>query len=509
MQKLFWLILISFFPFSTQGNALVEKPDTMIIIFELEGVANELSRFELTSDLNQYFSYYLDKKGYEVDFYASTDSKQHNLLKNEHTLIIKSTIQYKNASYTNIDHHRRRTRKPSDSLFMITIDVNSPYQNGIASKKQFRTVTETSNINWLNEPINRSVSNRMQRLTEPREFVMQRAIENVLRDVPAMPQTERSPGKASIPISWYIDSSYIKYNGVNWREQLTKLSRESSRIMQVQFDVSLSDNEPIIVTIPNEEAFSNRATLEAIKTIITPQEEGLIVCLFSRQTVADYFLERTAELAGLAEIGQRLLIVNDVPLPQNSAFWQSYYTSNILVHEIGHAFGAVHVSDRMSVMNHTVTLGSGGRFDRLNRMIINKAISGSLTFGSFSPYVEEVVAAITKTKYTQADIPWFAYHFMFKNDLYKKEKKFYSQPLYEPYYKAAQGYHYMLKRNRSRAAELFSEASSLLPEQGSFYYYLAQTNTELIERQNALVRASQAGYYLAKFRSKFQNSYAR
>ena len=504
MQKLFWSLLCVILPSLVNSADLSTPGDTVRIVYDIEVAEPELSKFPLAEELNEYVSFYLKEKGYEVISYNPPDTTVPLPASLNNIIRVTGKIAYHEAAYIETDHHRRRFRKTSDSLFTIKLSLNAETSEKSPLIQPQKEVEEYGRINWLDEAMSRTMTNRMRRLTEPREFVMQRAVARLLEQFPqrsiVSPQTNQG-----IPLYWYIDSSYIKQHGVSWRKQVQRLSEVSSQIFESQFGVSLVDRPLTVVAVPSEESGTTLNTLETIKKLIPLKADGLVIFLFNRQTAADYFLHSTVETVGMTEIGQRVIVVNDVTLPQGNEFWQAYYTSNILIHEIGHAFGGVHVSDRSSVMNHTVSLVSGGRFDRLNRLIIGEALSGSLPFDSFAPYVELVIAAIDKTGYTLADIPWFAYHFMFKNDTYTKEKKFYSQPLYKPYYIAATGYNYMLKGERSQAAERFEEAIRLLPKQGSFYYYLAQTAPELITRQNSLSLAAQAGYYMAKVKKQLRH----
>lgn len=497
MQKLFWTVLIILIARPVIGAEQKYISDTVSILFNTVENSASNSQLSVLKELGQYLRYALEQKGYESRTYLPIESSLPVSSPHHQIYSVSVDVSYSKKPVTLTDAHRRRTFHQSDSLFTITLS-GMPMGGNRDSDAVIKEITEQAKIDWIDSPLSRKDHNKMRQQAEPREFVLQRAAYRLIQELPSQRRTIPD-ATYSLPVYWYIDSSYIKEHGKNWEQQLEKTHKTVSIRLQAQFDVVLETKQIQTITIPTEDTYSIERVLKGVKAGGLDKGAGLHIYLFSRSVTEEYFLKEKYENVGLAEIGQKRIIINDIPLPRANEYWQPYYTSIIFLHEFGHAMGAIHVSDQQSVMNHSINLASGGYFDSMNRRIINQAVSGTLRFVSHQEYINIVINAIEEATYQLADIPWVAYHFLIKNDLYTSEKAFLSKPKYRMYYYAGLGYSYMLKDNREKAADLFRDAiDNASFAQGSLYYYLAGTASEQKEREQAISAASTLGYYLAR-----------
>jgi hypothetical protein len=227
-------------------------------------------------------------------------------------------------------------------------------------------------------------------------------------------------------------------------------------------------------------------------------KERLVVYLINNNDREDYFLSNQYDNIGLAEIGRSQILINEIPAPTvDQTEWQAMYNSLTLLHEIGHTFGAVHVSDKYSIMNHNLTWLAANEFDPLNRQIVNDALEGKIVFVKKEDYLGYVTDLILASDYYLVDIPSFYYNFFKRKSDSLLFQSFSKSERYKPFLYAASGYGYMEGRQYKLAELEFIKALEYLPTQASFYYYLSLC-TEGDESRLYLEKASKMGYYLAE-----------
>jgi hypothetical protein len=239
------------------------------------------------------------------------------------------------------------------------------------------------------------------------------------------------------------------------------------------------------------------ALFKAIKKSDLPVENRLSILLLNKNNRVEYFTSGRYDKVGLAEIGKNQIIVNELPSPENrQSDWQPFHNSLILIHEIGHTLGAIHVSDQFSVMNKSLNWLASDRFDPFNTTIVTDALSGKLKFNNKIKYLSYLADLLLTTDYHLVDIPYMFYTFINGSDRSPLFKKLNENNEYKPFILAASGYGYMQNNFHDKAAEDFRQAIQYLPMEASLYYYLSLVTTGE-ESARALKKAAAAGYWEA------------
>jgi hypothetical protein len=182
-----------------------------------------------------------------------------------------------------------------------------------------------------------------------------------------------------------------------------------------------------------------------------------------------------------------------VPHP-DLEIWSAFTNGLTLLHEIGHAYGAIHVSDARSIMCHSLTWLGSDQFDPINSQIILAAVSGDLTFTDPPEYVAHVSRLLQESSYTLADYPAFFYSFVAASSTPRRIVRAIGK---EAFITAAEAYGHLAAGNRDDAARLFREAISQTPDQACLYFYLSEA-VDGAQSRASLEKAASMGYWLAQ-----------
>ncbi|MDH4157130.1 MAG: hypothetical protein OEW00_07635 [candidate division Zixibacteria bacterium] len=336
---------------------------------------------------------------------------------------------------------------------------------------------------------------------EPIEYVIQRCLEKVLRQVSEGPKPLETPGEP-IPSLVYVDSSLIRENPGQWARSARELHELASRYFFHSFNHSFRACDVRPIDLPAEPGSSLRYTYGRFKGKVAAAGDTLIVGMCINTDPVDYFLHKGYDQVGVSDIGQRRVIISTLPRPTfSSGFWEPHFNGLTLLHEIGHSFGAIHASDMNSVMSHTTTWLASARFDPFNRRVIEAALSGELTFDEPEKYLSFVSETLTKINYGLVDYPSFFYHFLEHGENQTIRKNLLDAVPHRPHVFAARAYGLLMAGKHSAAARLFRQAIKTDSTQASLYYYLALATTGP-ESVAAMQKAADLGYFLALIRLK-------
>jgi hypothetical protein len=335
-------------------------------------------------------------------------------------------------------------------------------------------------------------------LPEPFDHILQRSISEVManrlttriRTNPAYPDV--------IPTVVLVDSSFIQMHGDRWRELPASLLELVSWWFSRQFGYGFEISAVKPVKISDRDTLKVKEAYYRFLRRFPPAPDTLTIAIGSFIDRFDLNEGNIPNEIGLSQVGQKRILVSE--LPKWSAyddFWRLFPDGLTLLHEIGHAFGAVHVSDMNSVMSHQVTWVAADRFDAFNRRIIQAALSGELTFDDPVKYVRYVSRLLSETRYNLVDYPAFFHFFLTGKNGKEVSKKIRMAVGRQPYLTTAQAYELLMSGDKNKAAWLLRQAIKQNPRQASLYYYLAVA-TSGDESDWALRQSAGLGFFLAQ-----------
>ncbi len=343
----------------------------------------------LSVTLNKLLESYLLLKGhtFEIRTKRNSDSiidylSKTGSIKEGNILFLKPSFEFEDRVMT-ISNRSRQSR----TIVPNYLNVKLVYQYYVHRHDKNELIEEGETVvkarrDWLKAKNNingRQLRLKIQGKPEPAELVIMRVLEQSLFFLGnGTAQTNRYDN--ILPVKLFIDSSYIKENIQNWNEGLDKLISLTSQSFIKQFNTTLITS-PVINITTTKRTDKTEDIYQSIKRVNRYSEDTLSLGIYKSSNHADYYIDNYYEKMGLSELGQRLVVINDFPKPHpDFNFWKPKFNSLTLLHEIGHAFGAVHVSDINSVMNQNLTINFTDRYDSFNYRIIKDALNKEILF---------------------------------------------------------------------------------------------------------------------------------
>ena len=383
----------------------------------------------------------------------------------------------------------------------ISLHFSSTYsdiENDRIIKKSQTNFEAKSQRNWFETAEDEmDLHKQFQNKPEPVEYLIQRVVDSLTKNIP-MQKMMFSNSDNRISAAFFIDSSFIEFSESHWLNKYENMILYSSHVLDRQFGHGLDVKLLVTANIRKDRSVSMNRLFRTLKMNEENLSERLIVYLINNNDRKEYFLSNRYDNIGLAEIGRNQILINEVPSPTlRQSEWQSMYNALTLLHEIGHTFGAVHVSDKYSIMNHNLTWLATNEFDPVNKQIVSDALSGKLTFVNKEDYLMYVTDLILSSEYYLVDIPSFYYNFFKRKSDSLVFQSLSQSEKYKPFLYAASGFGYLENRQFQHAESEFTKALEYLPTQASLYYYLSLC-TEGETSKSYLTKAYQMGYYLAE-----------
>jgi len=457
--------------------------------------------------VRNYTNYYLYKTSRDYEIYLLDSSLTYGKYMNQINLSDYQAILYlrpdgnlEKQTVTVRDSRRIRHFKKIEKFldFSLEYKIFTIHKGQENITKEGR-IHEKAKPQWFrntSEDTFYQIDSLIKSTPEPFEYIIQRALLRVLEILPSSkPALDES--HASIPTRLQADSSFILNHPDDWQKSFVDILHTASWSFRNSFDQALS-----VVSVQTTRVIpSNKPTLRHLHDILKKQNsvsrDTLEVTIFNYTDPIDHFFGNSYEEIGLADLGHSRIILNELPHPKKSYdFWDSYFNGLTLLHEIGHSFGAIHVSDMNSVMNHGNSWLASDMFDPFNRQIIRAALSGELKFDDPVKYVSFVSEKLNATTYSLVDYPKFFYRYLTYGKNKKIFKKLKSAISRSSYITAAEAFGYLKTGYLNDAARLFKKALEDDPHQASLYYYLALATTGE-ESEKAMNKAAEMGYYKA------------
>jgi hypothetical protein len=369
-------------------------------------------------------------------------------------------------------------------------DLSNAAATGKASSFQART-----SDHWVEMNDSASADQKIP-IIEPPDYVIKRLLSEALTFIP--PGNYSPPPPADrIPIYLAVDSRIHNDWQSGGDTYLIKAVEYASRALEKQFGFGLQLIDKEFITIPVVPFSRIEALFKSFAESEPHRLDTLAVGVFRPERSGEFFEKGRNVQIGISDIGKRVSLVAELlPPGPPTAEWKVFLNGQLLLHEIGHLLGAIHVSDIQSIMISTTAWASSERFDPLNHEIILLGHQDRQNLSTVSKYLDLLVNSLETTGYKLADYPAVFFSFMninrntvlgdnFGTDAFRRSIPF-----------AAQGYMQLMRKNNAFAEELLYRALAGDTGQGSIHYYLSKATFGELSRYH-LLTAARIGYYQA------------
>lgn len=405
-----------------------------------------------------------------------------------HLLVIAvdGTIQSRPA--VAVDSHRRRYLTSVGDCLDLSLRYTL-YAGPAADSKPVRSGSVTAAARLLP----RGGPSRQPGVScEPYDRVIQRALDTLLSPVGVAGRRMVNP-RCFIPVIVYYanprpDSGYASI--------ITRTVERASDALIAQFNTGLR-----VVAgryLPEEELSPGSLTGDQgrLNRMLRAGGDTIVVVVHPPAGPEDDDYRRTE--VGLSQLGRRFVVMSLLPFSDSvDSVWYPIRNSLTLLHEVGHSFGALHVSDAHSVMSPYTTWTNSDLFDPVNARIVEAALDGRLTFEDPVVYLGFVSGVLASTPYSLADYPSFFHDYLSYGDNRRIRGRLREAIGRQSFLLAVDGYQLLASGKEKAAAQYFRRAMEFDPHQAALYYYLslAATGEEALEAREA---AAGMGYLEAR-----------
>ncbi len=491
------LVSAIFAPSAAQKEALkIEKGPLLVLIRSPHKNLNKMYPGNFAACLKNHLDYWLWSKGWDCTIRETGKKPKWNslpdTLKNgayKYILYLDTKPKFDLVKTASENVKEGKIEGPSIRLILkMQLSLIDPGNGQILiDGRQFQV---ESLKNWIND----SLVPDSARLSEPPDFAIKRLLSDALALLPSFPRTALDSSDG-IPIHLVVDSRI--YNDIHHggdSSLITALDYASFQFRR-QFGIGLKMVSKDFFTIP-EVSFSDIENLfrSFAKKYPSPGDT-LMVGVFRPDNPMDFYRQGQNLQIGSSELGRKAALVAQLEMPDsNFSGWGVFLNSQLLLHEIGHLLGAVHVSDVVSIMTRRTAWVSSFRFDKLNSFMIRAGLADKSRFAGVNEYLVSLAAAIDSTGYRLSDYP--AIYFSYIN-LNRKEligASFGNSAFSQSLTYAVDGYRQYLLKNSLSAGEFFHLALKGAGDQGAIHYYLSRVSDGDQSRRE-LKLAAEIGYF--------------
>jgi hypothetical protein len=369
-------------------------------------------------------------------------------------------------------------------------DLKTPEKAVEAGTFQFE-----SGDDWVESPPGSANPVRIGR-PEPADFVIKRLLSQALGFLPALERPEREV-ETEIPVNLLVDMRLTAADSAGEQGDIHTAVEYASELLRRQFGYSLKICDRSYFA---SEAVPLTGTKLVFRTLVETEPTGndtMTLAVFKPDSAEQFYLTDRTLHVGLSDMSRQILMIADLEAPNRATReWKAFLNGQLLLHEIGHLLGAVHVSDINSVMTPRATWVSPGQFDSLNADIIRAGRAAGVPSMRVAEYVGFIAEAIKSNGYNLCDYPQVFFSHINLNREQFQDRSFGDDGVGKAIPYAERGYRRYLMRDYETARNLFYMALACDSTQGAVHYYLSEvTSGKLAELH--LRKSSEVGFYRA------------
>lgn len=330
---------------------------------------------------------------------------------------------------------------------------------------------------------------------ESPDFVIRRVIAEALEFLPTYGRRIEN-GRDDLPVCLVVDSALFDSRG-GIDSTVYAACEYASRSLRRQFGFGLN-------ICREEKSSAEPIPINQLGTIFDsfagcrPRHGDTITVAIIRPLDPErFYLADQVTRIGLSDLGRRTMMMADLIPPDSAEWeWKGLLNGQLLLHEIGHLLGAIHVSDISSIMTPRTTWVASDHFDSLNQDIITHLNQSSIGLNGVSDYLKLVVSSLDNTGYRLADYPATFFSYVNLNRHRLGETDFGNSAIGKSIGYALDGYRQYLMKNNWGARDLFYMSLVCDSTQGSIHYYLSRVTDGKLSEYH-LKQACRIGYYKA------------
>jgi hypothetical protein len=397
-----------------------------------------------------------------------------------------------------ISDESSRKNQPREYL-SLTIEMAITYSglDSVGAKAEYFASAQTTS-DWINQS-DATSGGIPQICPEPYEYTIMKAVEKGLNFLPAKEKKHAGQG-GDIPLSLVVDSKILNQWRLGGDAYLDEAIEYSSYLLNRQFGFGLNLCGKSYFTTPNAPLSKMGKLFETFLKSEFRKKDTLVVCVFRPDDINRYYADGGEIRLAFSDILNKTALIAELPPPDSGlSAWKAFINGRLILHEIGHLFGAIHVFDRNSIMTEDMNWISPGRFDTLNSFIIRSFLSDWKSLNSLLDYSRLLINAIETTGYKLSDYPAIfaglinANHKEFENFEFGPPGTFgASVP------NAAAGYLHYFQGKKALAEEYFTLALAADSDQAALNYYLSQVAGGETAKFY-FNRANRQGLYISKW----------
>lgn len=342
---------------------------------------------------------------------------------------------------------------------------------------------------WLNIPGMYDV----QKSPEPPDNMIKRAISATLDSLPAFSRKLNLPEK-EISVFLVLDEAYREMGHERSQMIIEDAIEYASFAFCRQFGYGLKVQGVSYMSLPGATLESMDKNHMAVIRAVQPAMDCLIAAVYLPRDGHNFYNRGRSYHVGLSNTGKRHMITAQIPAPDSSlSEWETFINGLLILHEIGHLLGAIHVSDINSIMYQESPWLSSFTFDSLNRDIIIRVLENDYPLRKISSYLELVMSSLERTGYTKADFGQFLWEFARVNPRFEWPDNLFDSDIRRAAAYLLEGVTDCRSGDFESARTALYKALALTPDQGAVHYWLSKT-TEGELSKKYLTEAARLGF---------------
>jgi len=481
---------------SANDTALNIEPGKIAvdISFDHDITGPEFNRANLELCLKNHLDYYLWYKGWNFEFVdGEISGESADIPGFDYLLNMRVKASFKSKK---IRLNDEKEKVNYSGLLRIGAAISfNDLRHGAAPISDERKFSASSEKKWVRSPDGGYYPPELT-IPEPPDFVVKRLLSEALAFLPKK-ESRNLNLKTDIPVYLLVDKHITAEVGDVTDSDVYTALKYASRSLQRQFGFGL---KPVGYADLATEMISFdgfQRLFDRIRKNEPQRPDTLTIAVFEPLNPERFYARKSPSRIGLSDLGRQFSLLARLRVPESATIdWTAYINGQLMLHEIGHLLGAVHVSDLKSIMNPVTTWVSSDRFDHLNLYIIKRGRRVNPARQSLVDYLNLVVAGIENSEYALVDYPPLFFSYVNLNRYKLKDSNYGGGDAGRTIPYAVSAFRMYLLKNYHTARDNFYKALACDPGQASIHYYLSKTTTGKLSELH-LKKAAEMGYYIA------------